>query len=917
MANGNFVVHNGLTVGPLTIDAATGTINTPGDVNITGNVGVSQIAKNDTSITISDSGSGSNITFAIDGGTEHTMTSALTSLRGNLSFSPDNTADAFVTSGSLTDTVGIGAKSVNAFVQSALTNRSSGTSASSDFIAYSDRGNNLGGFIDMGIASSLFSDPAYAVTKAGDGYIFLSAPIYANATPTGGNLVLATADGAFGDIVFSAGGFASGAIQGRFKNNDGLIIAGNLVAEGGTIYQGPLAKQFEANAAITDPAAIFTGNINSFVQAALHNRNTGISASADFIAYADRGTNTTGYIDMGIASTTFNDPAFAVTKAGDGYIFLSAPAYANAAPTGGNLVLATADGAYGDIVFAAGGFANGEEQARFIYQDGLSVTGNLISQNGAIYQGAAAKSLITDANATATLSTTANTTATTLSVNSTAGFLVHGALYAGAELMYYTSKTSTQFTGITRGTSGTTAITQPSGRVIYQPNAGLTNASTVLTGNADDFVQVAVKNFNSGVSASTDIIAYASNGDNDSGWIDMGITSETFNTAAFGITGADDGYLFMSAPAGTTGDGALVIATSEYGVTNDIIFATDGFVAGNERVRIVGQDRAGVPAGVVVNIATTATSTTTGALRVNGGVGLVGNLFVGGNFNLQGNITIGGTGSTTSTSTLVIENPISFLANANPGDSQDIGIVGQYVGGTTKYAGVLRDSVTKSFRFFDGLTSKPTTTAAFASSTAGNVYAGQLMLANSTVSSSTTSGALIVAGGAGIGGKLYVGGEMTITGSIVPTANLTYNLGSVSSWWSTFYGVSTQAKYADLAENYQADSNYPPGTVLEFGGTQEVTIATEMTKRVAGVVSSNPAHLMNGGLQGTNVVPMALQGRVPCKVTGPIQKGDLMVSAGFGYARADNDAQLGQVIGKALADFSGAKGQIEIVVGRL
>ena len=896
MANGNFVVHNGLTVGPLTIDAATGTINTPGDVNITGNVGVSQIAKNDTSITINDSGSGSNITFAIDGGTEHTMTGALTSLRGNLSFSPDNTADAFVTSGSLTDTIGLGAKSVNSFVQSSITNRSSGTSASSDFIAYSDRGTNVSGYIDMGIASSLFSDPAYAVTKAGDGYIFLSAPIYANSNPTGGNLVLATADGSWGDIVFAAGGFASGAEQGRFKNNDGLYISGNLVASGGTIYQGPLAKQFEANAAITDPAALFTGNINSFVQVALHNRNTGISASADFIAYADRGTNTTGYIDMGIASTTFTDPAFAVTKAGDGYIFLSAPAYANTTPTGGNLVLATADGAFGDIVFAAGGFANGEEQARFVYQDGLNVTGNLVSQNGAIYQGAAAKTLITDANVTATISTTANTTATTLSVNSTAGFLVHGALYAGTELMYYTSKTSTQFTGITRGTSGTTATSQPSGRVIYQPNAGLTNASTVLTGNADDFVQVAIKNFNSGASASTDIIAYASNGDNDSGWIDMGITSETFNTAAFGITGADDGYLFMSAPAGTTGDGALIIATSEYGQTNDIIFATDGFVAGNERVRIIGQSRAGAPAGMVVNIATTATSTTTGALRVNGGVGLVGNLYVGGNFNLQGNITIGGTGSTTSTSTLVVENPINFLANANTGDSQDIGVVGQYVGGTTKYAGLVRDSVTKSFRFFDGLTTKPVTTVAFASTTAANVYAGSLMLANSTASSSTTSGALIVAGGAGIGGKLYVGGEMTITGSIVPTANLTYNLGSPSSWWSTFYGVSTQAKYADLAENYQADSNYTPGTVLEFGGTQEVTIATELTKRVAGVVSSNPAHLMNGGLQGANVVPMALQGRVPCKVTGSVQKGDLMVSAGFGYARADNNAQLGQVI---------------------
>ena len=916
MAN-NFVVRNGLTVGPLTIDAATGSITTTGAVNISGGLAVSTISKNDSSLTINDSGSGSNITFNIDGATEHVMTGALTSLRGNISFSPDNTADAFVTSGSLTDTVGIGAKSVNAFTQLALTNRSSGTSASSDFIAYSDRGNNLGGYIDMGIASSLFSDPAYAVTKAGDGYIFLSAPIYANATPTGGNLVLATADGSWGDIVFAAGGFASGAEQGRFKNNDGLIIAGNLVAQGGTIYQGPLAKQFEANAAITDPAGVFTGNINSFVQVALHNRNTGVSASADFIAYADRGNNTQGYIDMGIASTTFTDPAFAVTNAGDGYIFLSAPAYANTTPTGGNLVLATADGAFGDIVFSAGGFATGAEQGRFVLDDGLNVTGNLVSQMGAIYQGAAAKSLITDANVTATISTTANTTATTITVNSTAGFLVHGALYAGTELMYYTSKTSTQFTGITRGTSGTTAITQPSGRVIYQPNSGLTNASTVLTGNADDFVQVAVKNFNSGASASTDIIAYASNGDNDSGWIDMGITSETFAAEAFGITGADDGYVFMSAPAGTTGDGALVIATSEYGVTNDIVFATNGFVAGNERVRIVGTSRPGRPAGVEVNIATTSTSTTTGALRVNGGVGLQGNLYVGGNFNLVGNITIGGSGSTTTTTTLTVENPINFLANANTGDSQDIGVVGQYASGGTKYAGVVRDSTTKAFRFFDGLTTKPTTTVSWAGTTAGNVFAGQLRLANTTTSSSTTSGALIVAGGAGIGGKLYVGGEMTITGSIVPTANLTYNLGSVSSWWGTLYGVSTQAKYADLAENYQADSNYPPGTVLEFGGEQEVTIATEMTKRVAGVVSSNPAHLMNGGLQGTNVVPLALQGRVPCKVTGPIQKGDLMVSAGFGYARANNDAQLGQVIGKALADISGAKGQIEIVVGRL
>lgn len=152
--------------------------------------------------------------------------------------------------------------------------------------------------------------------------------------------------------------------------------------------------------------------------------------------------------------------------------------------------------------------------------------------------------------------------------------------------------------------------------------------------------------------------------------------------------------------------------------------------------------------------------------------------------------------------------------------------------------------------------------------------------------------------------------------NIVPSANASLNLGSTSAWWGTLYGVSTQAKYADLAENYQADTHYNPGTVLEFGGSEEVTIATEGTRRVAGVVSTNPAHVMNGGLSGPNVATLALTGRVPCNVIGPVAKGDLMVSAGFGYAKANNDPAVGQVIGKALADFTGAKGQIEVVVGR-
>lgn len=124
--------------------------------------------------------------------------------------------------------------------------------------------------------------------------------------------------------------------------------------------------------------------------------------------------------------------------------------------------------------------------------------------------------------------------------------------------------------------------------------------------------------------------------------------------------------------------------------------------------------------------------------------------------------------------------------------------------------------------------------------------------------------------------------------------------------------------HADVAENYLADRTYPPGTVLMFGGTAEVTMADADTTRVAGITSTNPAHLMNGGLQGANVTAIALVGRVPCQVIGPVAKGDLMVSAGWGYAKTNNSASVGQVIGKAVEDFpSQAKAVIEVVVGRV
>jgi len=132
-----------------------------------------------------------------------------------------------------------------------------------------------------------------------------------------------------------------------------------------------------------------------------------------------------------------------------------------------------------------------------------------------------------------------------------------------------------------------------------------------------------------------------------------------------------------------------------------------------------------------------------------------------------------------------------------------------------------------------------------------------------------------------------------------------------------FQGTATSAFYADLAERYQADTQYEPGTVLEFGGEFEVTVAEDETRRIAGVVSTNPAFEMNTVLEGENVVAVALMGRVPCKVRGVIRKGDMLVSGGGGYARPTTDPKLGTIIGKALENFDGGEGIIEVVVGRL
>jgi hypothetical protein len=158
--------------------------------------------------------------------------------------------------------------------------------------------------------------------------------------------------------------------------------------------------------------------------------------------------------------------------------------------------------------------------------------------------------------------------------------------------------------------------------------------------------------------------------------------------------------------------------------------------------------------------------------------------------------------------------------------------------------------------------------------------------------------------------------------AFVGDLNSKCNIGLPSRTFGTVYadifeGIATQAQYADLAENYVADLQYEPGTVVAFGGEFEITIADDATRAVAGIVSTKPAYLMNSECQGAHVIALALQGRVPCKVRGKIRKGDMLISGGDGYARPSPNPQLGTVVGKALEDFDGLDGVIEVAAGRM
>jgi hypothetical protein len=310
--------------------------------------------------------------------------------------------------------------------------------------------------------------------------------------------------------------------------------------------------------------------------------------------------------------------------------------------------------------------------------------------------------------------------------------------------------------------------------------------------------------------------------------------------------------------------------------------------------------------GALTGAATTAGTVTTAAQPNITSVGTLTSLAVTGN-TTSGNFigTLNGSGANV-TSISATNISAGTLAQARLANSAvTLGSTALTLGATvTTVAGLT--SVT-STTFVGALTG--------AATTAGTVTTA----AQPNITSVGTLSALSVTGNI-TGGNLITAGLVSLSSITKTGSNGVGNIGAAASTFNTVFAKATSAQYADVAERYQADADYAPGTVLIIGGAQEVTASTHShDTAVAGVVSENPSYLMNSALDTVNSVAVALLGRVPCQVVGPIDRGDLLTTSAVpGTAgRLDPAKYLpGCVIGKALQNYhSEQPGMIEIAVG--
>ena len=300
--------------------------------------------------------------------------------------------------------------------------------------------------------------------------------------------------------------------------------------------------------------------------------------------------------------------------------------------------------------------------------------------------------------------------------------------------------------------------------------------------------------------------------------------------------------------------------------------------------------------------------------------------------NSNVSVSVGGTANVEvwSTTGANITGTLGVSGNANVGNLGTAGIVS-----TANNAGVLVSitdsnsvsSSNKSLSILAGASNFFVVPNTGSGSFNSLVSANDILLGFNGQSGQGTGNLTIAPWATASGGlKFVVSANVTTiisSSNVNPSANATYTLGNTTNRWSNIWGLASSAQYADLAERYASDSDYDPGTVVIFGGNAEITVTTvDHDPRIAGVISTEPGYLMNDRSdQDELMLPVALTGRVPTRVRGPIRKGDMVVSSaepGVGIKMKKSLYEPGCVIGKSLENIDDDSiHTIEVVVGRL
>jgi hypothetical protein len=304
---------------------------------------------------------------------------------------------------------------------------------------------------------------------------------------------------------------------------------------------------------------------------------------------------------------------------------------------------------------------------------------------------------------------------------------------------------------------------------------------------------------------------------------------------------------------GTTSQKGIIQLSDSSASTSTALAATANLA--NTKLAKTGGTLSGA---LTISDSTASSSTTTGALIVTGGVGVGGNAYVGGNLVLSGNLTVNGTTTTVNATTVTVDDPVFTLGGDTApasDDSKDRGIEFRYHNGTAAKTGFFGyDDSSGRFTFIPDATNS------------SEVFSGSVGDAD----------------------------------------------------FNVVYATANEARYADLAERYEADAFYEPGTVLVVGGLNEVTACNVYGDiKLAGVVSTNPAYLMNSDAGSDVTHPaIALKGRVPIKVYGTVKKGDLLTTSPYaGHAEvAGDNVRDSAIIGIALSSNETGPAVIEVMI---